>query len=252
VHIVVDSSLESRGAALLDDYADDPGMRGRLALNEDGLNLRLAAVARAGLQPAVQAVGDRANRMVLDALSRIGIAVPGLRDLRPRMEIALVVTPKDWARFPELGVIASMQPAQAASDLPWVPFRLGTERTRGAYAWRALAPELGRLAFGSDFPYESPDALRGMYAARTRQATRNGDDPIVVDQRLDGASALAGFTSGPAYAAFQDDRRGRLETGYACDMTVLTVDPVRAEPDALLKGSVRATVVNGFIVWRAR
>jgi hypothetical protein len=252
VRIVVDGSLDSRGAALLDDYSDEPGQKGRLVLTEDELNTRLAAVARAGLQPAVQAIGDRANRMVLDAFSRMVVAVPGFRDLRPRVELALVVTPKDWPRFPELGVIPSMQPAHAATDLSWVPSRLGIERTRGAYAWRALAPELGRLAFGSDFPLENPDPLHGMYAARTRQTLEKGDDPIVIDQRLDGAAALAGFTSGAAYAAFQDDRRGRLEPGYACDMSVLSVDPITAEPEQLLKGSVRATVVNGAVVWRAR
>jgi len=252
VRIVVDGSLDSRGAALLDDYSDGPLERGRLAISEDDFNARLAAVARAGLQPAVQAIGDRANRMVLDAFSRMIVAVPGFRDLRPRIEHALVVTPKDWPRFPELGVIPSMQPVRASADLLWVPERLGPERTRGAYAWRALAPELGRLAFGSDFPYGNPDPLRGLYAARTRQTLELAGQNTVVDQRLDGAAALAGFTSGAAFAAFQDDRRGRLEPGFACDMTVLSVDPTTAEPEDLLKGSVRATVVNGAIVWRAR
>ncbi len=252
VRVVVDGALDSHGAALFEDYSDAPGQKGRLAISEDVLNSRLATVARAGLQPAVQAIGDRANRMVLDAFARMAVAVPGFRDLRPRIEHVLVVAPKDWPRFPELGVIPSMQPSHAATDLPWIPARLGPERTRGTYAWRALAPELGRLAFGSDFPYENPDPLRGLYAARTRQTLEIGDQSIVFDQRLEGAAALAGFTSGAAFAAFQDDRRGRLEPGYACDMTILSVDPVSAEPEELLKGSARATVINGAVVWRAR
>lgn len=252
VRIVVDGSLPSRGAALVDDYADAPAERGRLAVSEEEFNARLAAIARAGLQPAVEAIGDRANRMVLDAFARMNVAVPGFRDLRPRVEHALVVAPKDWPRFPELGVIPSMQPARAASDLEWVTERLGLERTRGAYAWRALAPELGRLAFGSDFPIGDPDPLRGLFAARTRHTLEVETQPSGMDQRLDGAAAVAGFTSGAAFAAFQDDRRGRLEPGFACDMTVLSLDPTTCEPETLLGATCLATVVNGSIVWRAR
>lgn len=252
VRLVCDGALSSRGAALLDEYADMRGERGLLLLTEDEINARVALIARAGLQPAVHAIGDRANRIVLDAFERMGIAVSGFRDLRPRIEHAQLVAPKDWARFPELGVVPSMQPAHAMSDMAWISSRLGTERTRIANNWRALAPELGRLAFGSDFPYESPDPLRGLYAARTRPNVEGGDQPNVPEQRLDGASALAGFTSGAAYAAFQEDRRGRLQPGYACDMSVLSVDPVSCPPEALLKASVRATVINGVVVWRAR
>ncbi|MBL8859378.1 MAG: amidohydrolase [Planctomycetes bacterium] len=252
VYLVIDGALDSYGAALLDDYSDAKNERGRLLLTEDELSVRLALVARAGLQPAVRAVGDRANRMALDAFARMAVAVPGFRELRPRVEQALVVAPKDWPRFPELGVIPSMQPAHAAADLSWVPERLGAERARGAYAWRALAPELGRLAFGSDFPHETPDPLRGLFAARTRRTLDLSDQPVVLDQRLEGAAALSGFTSGAAFAVFQDDRRGRLEPGFACDMTVLSVDPTSAAPDEILKATVRATVINGVVVWRAR
>jgi predicted amidohydrolase YtcJ len=254
VRLQADGALGSRGAALIDDYSDAPKERGLLLFTEEELNTRIAAIARAGLQPAVHAVGDRANRMVLDAYERVGIAVPGLRDLRPRVEHAQVVSPKDWPRFPQLGVVPSMQPSSAISDMPWVQARLGAERTRGAYAWRALAPQLGRLAFGSDFPLENPDPLRGLYAARTRQslAVQNPSDQVafVPEQRLDGNAALVGFTSGAAYACHQEDRRGRLVPGFACDMTVLDVDPTTCEPSALLKARILMTVVNGRVVWR--
>ncbi len=251
--LMSDGALGSRGAALLEDYSDAPGERGLLIFPEDELHARLAQISRAGLQPAVHAIGDRANRIVLDAFVRLRVAVPGFGDLRPRIEHAQVVAPKDWPRFPELGVIPSMQPTHATSDMAWVHARLGDERTRGAYAWRALAPELGRLAFGSDFPVESVDPLRGLYAARTRQAVEmdDGGKALWGDQRLDGAAALWGFTSGAAFAAFQEDRRGRLMPGFGCDLTVLTVDPVVCEPGDLLGARVVMTVVNGRVVWRA-
>ncbi|MCY2961432.1 MAG: amidohydrolase [Planctomycetota bacterium] len=252
VKLYADGALGSRGAALLEPYSDAPGEKGLLLLTEDDLATRLALVTRAGLQPAVHAIGDRANRIVLDAYERLSIAVPGFRDLRPRIEHAQVVAPKDWPRFPALGVVPSMQPTHATSDMAWVEARLGPERTRGAYAWRALAPELGRLALGSDFPVEKPDPLEGLFAARTRtKAGGKPEEALLPEQRLDGASALAGFTSGAAWAVRQDDRRGRLLPGYACDLTVLGVDPTTCAPAELLKDSVRMTVINGLTVWRA-
>ncbi len=252
VKLYADGALGSRGAALLEPYSDAPGETGLLILPEQQLAERLNTVARAGLQPAVHAIGDRANRIVLNAYERLSIAVPGFRDLRPRIEHAQVVAPKDWARFPALGVVPSMQPTHATSDMAWVVQRLGPERANGAYAWRALAPELGRLAFGSDFPVESPDPLEGLFAARTRtKAGGKADEVLLPEQRLDGAAALAGFTSGAAWAARQDERRGRLLPGYACDLTVLGVDPTTCEPARLLEDHVRFVVINGAVVWRA-
>ncbi len=248
VKLYCDGALGSRGAALLEDYSDAPGERGLLLLTEQDLAARLATVVRAGLQPAVHAIGDRANRIVLDAYERLSVALPNLRTLRPRIEHAQVVAPKDWERFPQLGVIPSMQPTHATSDMAWVSARLGPERTLGAYAWRALAPELGRLAFGSDFPVEPADPLLGLYAARTRQKAGSQGEPLLPEQRLDGAAALAGFTSGAAFACRQEDRRGRLVAGYACDLTVFDVDPVSCAPADLLKARVRMTVINGRIV----
>jgi predicted amidohydrolase YtcJ len=255
VKIDVDGALGSRGAALLDDYTDAPGERGLVLMTDDELNVRLATISRAGLQPVVHAIGDRANRMVLDTFERMGVAVQGFGNLRPRIEHAQVVAPKDWPRFPALGVIPSMQPTHAASDLAWISARLGEERLRTAYAWRALAPQLGRIAFGSDFPVESPDPLEGLAAARTRLVAAEGAQlefagrHVKADQCLDGARALAGYTSGAAFAAFQEDRRGRLAPGYFCDMTVMTVDPTKCKTEALASAHVVMTVINGAVVW---
>ncbi len=137
VKIYADGALGSRGAALLDDYADDAGNRGLLLTAPEALRAKVAAVAHAGFQPAVHAIGDRACREVLDAFA----AVPGIRALRPRVEHLQVLQPADLPRLVEVGAIASMQPVHATSDGPWVPARLGegTARFRGAYAWRSVA-----------------------------------------------------------------------------------------------------------------
>lgn len=252
VKLVADGALGSRGAALLADYADAPGERGHMILGEHALSTRIAMCQKHGLQPAVHAIGDLANRTVLNVYQTLLTVYPDAFELRPRVEHAQVVSLRDWARFPTLGVIPSMQPVHAISDMPWAVDRLGKARSRGAYAWRALAPELGRLAFGSDFPVESPDPLAGLFAARMR--SNPGDAPekaLPADQSLDGIAALAGFTSGAAYAAHQEERRGRLLPGYATDITVLTIDPVTCAAADLLAARVTMTVINGEIVWRA-
>ena len=147
-----------------------------------------------------------------------------------------------------------MQPTHCTSDMPWAPERVGPERIEGAYAWRRLARDPSRLAFGSDCPVEDPDPLAGLYAAITRRrpdgAPPGGFPPR--SQALDARSALAGFTSGAAYAVRQEKRRGRLTPGYFCDMTVLDFDPIEDEPERLLSGRVLMTVINGEIAYRAR
>lgn len=254
VKLIADGALGSRGAALLADYSDAPGEKGHMILDAKALSSRIAMCWTHHLQPAIHAIGDRANRTVLDVYETLETVYPEAKELRPRIEHAQVVSLKDWPRFPALGVIPSMQPVHAISDMPWAVARLGKDRVRGAYAWRALAPELRLLAFGSDFPVESPDPLAGLYAARTR--TNPGETPsdgaATRSEALDGASALSGFTSGAAYACHQEDRRGRLLPGFGCDITVLDVDPVTCDPAALKSAHVIMTVVNGEIVWRAR
>jgi len=255
VKLIADGALGSRGAALLADYSDAPGERGHMVLDEKALSARLAVAWSHRLQPAIHAIGDRANSTVLDVYDTLETVYPEAKELRPRIEHAQVVSLKDWPRFPKLGVIPSMQPVHAISDMPWAVARLGKERIRGAYAWRALAPELRLLAFGSDFPVESPDPLAGLYAARTRTdpgAAPSSDGNPPRSEALDGASALSGFTSGAAYACHQEDRRGRLMPGYGCDMTVLDLDPVACEPAALKTAHVLMTIVNGEVVWKAK
>ena len=251
VKLYADGALGSRGAALLDEYADDPGNRGLMMSSPEELADRISILAAAGLQPAVHAIGDRGNRVVLDAYERELRRNPDFAHLRPRIEHAQVVSALDWARFADLGVVPSMQPTHCTSDMPWAPERLGPERVSGAYAWRRLAPDASALAFGSDFPVEDPDPLEGLHAAVTRQGRDGRPEGGFPDRmhRLSMGEALAGFTSGAAHAAHQEDRRGRLAPGYFADLTVIDRDPFEVPPEDLLRAEVILTVINGEVVF---
>ena len=254
VMIQADGVLEDRGAAMILDYADAPGMNGGFVLADSELRELVATAVHNGLQPAVHAVGDRANRAVLDLMEEICFATPTADKLRMRIEHALIVSPKDWPRFPELGILASMQPVYATGDL--VRERLGDGRAEGLFAWRELTSGIGvgnrrdRLAFGSGFPYRDADPRLGLHAARTHAS---GSDVLEDDDGggalRDARAALAGYTVGPAYAARQDDRRGRLLIGFGADMTVFDVDPIHGKANELLTSNITMTVINGEVVW---
>jgi len=248
--LMVDGALGSRGAALLEDYADAPGERGLLQQSSEAFQARVDEVFAAGLQPAAHAIGDAGNRRVLDAYALALSKEKKLGRLRPRLEHAQVVAREDWVRFGTLGVIPSMQPTHATSDMRWAETRLGPERVEGAYAWKRLAGPSAPLAFGSDFPVERPHPLEGIYAAVTR-ADREGQPPggWHPDQRLDVHAALAAFTDGSAYAAHEETRRGKLLVGYAADLSVFDRDPLVGEPRVLLEAQPMMTVVDGEIVW---
>jgi predicted amidohydrolase YtcJ len=253
VKLMIDGALGSRGAALLAPYADAPDEAGLLRMQPGELEALVEQAARLGLQPAVHAIGDRGNRVVLDAFQRAGARVPGFARLRPRVEHAQVVAPEDWGRFGALGAIPSVQPRHATSDMRWAEARLGPERLRGAYAWRRLAAPGAPLALGSDFPVEPSSPLLGIYAARTRQ-DEDAQPPggFQPDQRLSGVEALAGFTSGAAFAAREEQGRGRLLAGFYADLTVLDADPVNDPAEDLLTARVLLTMIEGEVVYDAR
>ena len=170
IKISADGALGSRGAALLEPYADEPGTSGFLTTPEADLYALTRAAADAGFQTCVHAIGDRANRVVMDTFERVAREVPAARALRNRNEHAQILDAAEIPRFAALGVIASMQPTHATSDMPWVPARIGAARTaEGAYVWQKLRHAGARLASGSDFPVEEPNPLLGFYAAITRQ-----------------------------------------------------------------------------------
>jgi predicted amidohydrolase YtcJ len=164
-----------------------------------------------------------------------------------------VLRAQDVGRFAAHEIIASFQPTHATSDMPWAAARLGEDRLAFAYAWRSVLDTGAHVAFGSDFPIEKPDPLLGLYAARTRQDA-NGEPSggWHPEQRVTGLEALAGFTTGAAYASFAEERRGMIKEGFDADFVGLSVDPVEAPPKELLSAKVMLTVVDGTDVFRAR
>ena len=252
VKFYADGALGSRGAALLSDYSDDSGNRGLILTPARLLESRIAGALAAGFQPATHAIGDRANRLVLDIYERTTARYGGRR-VRPRIEHAQVLARRDIRRFARLGVIPAMQPSHATSDMPWAEDRLGPDRVAGAYAWRQLLTAGAIIAGGSDCPVEREEPLLQLYAARTRQDTaglpEGGWRPR---ERLGGLEALRTLTTWAAYAAFADTARGKILPGYDADFTVLSVNPVNSDPANLLDTKVLITVVGGQIVWHDR
>ncbi len=251
VKLLADGALGSRGAALHEDYSDAPGERGLLLMEPEELERRARAFMARGFQVAIHAIGDRANTLVVDVLLRVGEET-GTRALRHRVEHAQILRPEDIQRLGAGGLVASVQPTHATSDMGWAEARLGAERLKGAYAWRSLARAGARLALGSDFPIENPDVLAGLYAARTRQDAKGWPEGgWYPEERLTGEEALEGFTVGPAWASFAEGRRGRLVAGMDADFVALSVDAVAGEARELVDAEVRLTVVAGTEVFRA-
>lgn len=246
-----DGALGSRGAALLSDYSDEPGKRGLLVTPPERLEA-IARQARAnGWQLWIHAIGDRGNRLSLDAFRKAAAApAPPGSVSRTRIEHAQVVAPEDVPRFGREGVIASMQPVHATSDMPWAEARVGPERIAGAYAWRTLKRAGARLAGGSDFPVESENPLHGFHAAVTRKTLEGqpagGWRPA---ERLTRAEALALFTSDAAWAAFEEGSRGKIAPGFAADLTVFAKNPMTAPEAEIPTIPVVLTVVDGRVAW---
>ncbi len=247
VKFYADGALGSRGARLLAPYSDDPKNQGLWITTPEELRRAVEVTVAGGWQPAIHAIGDAGVRSVLDAYQAALATRPGA-DLRLRVEHAQVVAPEDLPRFAKLGVIASMQPTHATSDMPWAEARVGPERIRGAYAWRTLLKSGARLAFGSDFPVEETSPLLGIYAAVTRQDSR-GQPPggWFPDQRLSLEEAVRGFTASSAYAGFADRERGMIKEGMVADLTVF--DRALRADRSLLETAVDYTIVGGDVVF---
>ncbi|TQM17664.1 hypothetical protein FB548_1049 [Pseudoxanthomonas sp. 3HH-4] len=249
VKLYADGALGSRGAALLEDYSDDPGNRGLLVTEPGALEAAMRKAHGCGVQVATHAIGDRGNRLVLDAYQRV-LGGTAKMDHRWRIEHAQVVAPEEFPRFAELGVIASMQPTHATSDMPWAQDRLGPVRIKGAYAWQRMQANGVKLALGSDFPVESVDPRRGLHAAVTRQDVH--DHPAGgwrAAERLSAAEALRGFTADAAWAAHDERDVGRLAPGFRADFVVLDEDPLAVPGEQLDDLHVRSTWVDGKPVY---
>ena len=249
-----DGALGSRGARLLADYADKPGHRG-ISGSGYGFDRDLAKAAmKAGFQLGIHAIGDAGNREVLDFLEAEFKAEPNTAGNRHRIEHAQVVSPEDQPRFARLGVIASMEPPHAVEDKGWAEVRLGPERIRGAYAWRTLRREGARLTFNADNPGSDHSIFYGLHSAITRQ-DKQGQPPggWYPEQRLTIEEAIRAYTSWSAHAAFREGQTGIIANGRWADLTVMDIDPfalAATAPDKILTGRIRATIVNGKLVYQ--
>ena len=251
VKLYADGALGSRGAALKQPYKDKPGERGLLFHRDTELKNMMSRAAMDGFQVAVHAIGDAANAQLLDAIDELALTYTG--DRRWRIEHAQIVDPADLPRFGRNGIIASMQPTHETSDWRMAEARMGMERLGGAYAWRSMIANGSPLAFGSDFPIESPNPFPGLAAAISREDPQ-GQPPggWMPEQKLTMAQAFAGFTIGGAYGGFAEDRLGSLERGKLADFIFIDRDIFGAAPADIRQTKVLETWLAGRKVWERK
>ena len=243
-----DGALGSRGAWLKQPYADQPDTRG-LQFHADAEMLGLADKAAAeGFQVATHAIGDAANAQVISVYEQLHAKYPG--DRRWRIEHLQIVDPADIPRLAPAGIIASMQPTHQTSDRLMAEKRMGPNRLGGAYAWQAVLKTGAKLAFGSDFPVESPNPFPGLSAAISRQ-DMSGQPPggRLPAERLTLGQALHAFTRGAAYAGFAEQKIGALEPGKWADFIIIDRDPTKIDAQSLARTEVLETWVAGKKVW---
>lgn len=250
VKAYADGALGSRGAALLEPYADRSNTRGLVSLPKGAILALAQFCADNDMQLCTHAIGDAANRTVLDAYAAVKVD-GGLAGRRFRVEHAQVIAKDDFARFASLGVLPSMQPTHLTSDMPWAGTRLGPERTLRAYAWRSFQALGVVVPFGSDFPVESVDPRRGIYAAVTTKSL-DGGDAMRPDQQLSREQTLRGFTLDAAHGMFSEKRLGTIEVRKKADFTVFDRNLLTCSDTDLLTARVLLTVVGGRIVYDGR
>ncbi|MYN43733.1 amidohydrolase family protein [Pseudoduganella sp. FT93W] len=250
VKLYSDGALGSRGAALLAPYSDMPSTKGLLFYPPAEMLAKMNKAMKAGYQVNVHAIGDAGNRQILDAYAQL-IPKYNAVGLRHRIEHAQVVTPEDIPRFKTLGVIPSMQPTHATSDQNMAEQRVGSERIKGAYAWRTFLDQGSRIACGSDFPVESPNPFEGLHAAVTRQ--NNAGQPAggwYKNQAMTLTEALRCFTLDAAYAAHQENVIGSLEAGKWADFILIDRDLFKVPPEQIGKTQVLQTWMGGKRVYK--
>ncbi|MEO5612521.1 MAG: amidohydrolase family protein [Sphingomicrobium sp.] len=248
VKLFADGALGSRGAWLKQPYADKPDTRG-LPRRTDAEFMAMAdAAAARGFQLATHAIGDAANAQVIGAYEQLHRKYPGNR--RWRIEHFQIADPIDIPRLAPSGIIASMQPTHQTSDRLMAEKRLGPNRLGGAYAWNTIRTTGAHLAFGSDFPVESPNPFPGLAAAISRQ-DMNGQPPggWRPEERVSFETALAGFTREAAYASFAEDRVGALEPDKWADFILVDRDPTKVDAQQLARTEVLETWVAGQKIW---
>ncbi|HSS16660.1 MAG TPA: amidohydrolase [Candidatus Dormibacteraeota bacterium] len=254
IKVLVDGALGSRGAALLKPYSDAPETSGLLRQKPEELRPMFEEALRRGIQVETHAIGDRANRLILDLYEQAFKAVPPeerkIREPRWRIEHAQIVDPDDIPRFAELGVIPSMQPSHAIGDLFFARARLGMDRLVGAYAWQSFIKSGCIIAGGSDAPVERGEPMIEFYAAVARKSIKGkSGEGWHPEQAVSRKDALKMFTIWPAYAAFQERDKGSIEVGKLADFTVLSQDIMKIPETEILETRNDMTVIGGEIIY---
>ena len=246
VKIYFDGAMGSRGAALLEPYADDPKNIGLNLTDEKKITEKVNQFNAAGFQVAIHCIGDRANRLALDIFEG-----SGNQNARNRIEHAQIIHSDDLHRFFDLGVIPSMQATHCTSDMYWIDERLGDKRLHEAYAWQSLLQTGSIIPGGSDAPVEIPNPLLGIHAAVTRQDTSGwpaegwqSNERMTIDQ------ALASITSWSAYSMFAESYLGKIKPGFMADFTVLSQDLSTIDPEQIPSVNVHFTIVRGKVVYK--
>ena len=276
IKVIFDGALGSRGAALLAPYSDKADTSGFLTQKPEELRPMFEEALRRGIQVETHAIGDRANRLILDLYEQAFKAVPpdkrpapgggassgepGVAERRPpraddvrwRVEHAQILTERDLPRFAKLGVIASMQPSHAISDLFFAPLRLGMERLTGAYAWNSLLKSGAIICGGSDAPVERGEPMIEFYAAVARKSIKGeSGEGWHPEEAVSREQALKMFTINAAYAAFEENDKGSIEVGKLADFTVLSADIMKIPAPEILKTRCAMTIIGGDIVFGA-
>jgi predicted amidohydrolase YtcJ len=255
----MDGSLGSHTAALQEPYADDAKNSGLPRYEADKSNDLTKERALAGFQIGFHAIGDKGVQMALDAFAQAEKAAKeahvkapnGGEDFRLRVEHAQVTTPAQFAQFKQLKVIASMQPSHLLTDMRWAQDRLGPKRAATSYAWLAFLNKGVVLAFGTDYPVEPVSPFRGLYAAVTRKS-EDGKQEYFPAQRLTMDQAIAAYTTGSAYAEFEEKEKGKLIPGMLADFVVLDRDVTSAAAEKIVGTKVLRTVIGGKTVYEGQ
>lgn len=249
IKLYSDGALGSRGAALIEPYSDELENDGLLLKSEDEIFDITVQALENGFQVCTHAIGDRANRVVLNAYERALRRIPA-HNHRLRIEHAQVVHPDDFMRFREYGIIPSMQPIHCTSDMFWALDRLGAERAEGAYAWRTFIEQGSIIAGGSDFPVEPVNPLLGIFAAETRQDENfEPEGGWYPGQRVTREEAFRMMTTWAAYASFEEGLKGTLEAGMLADFVIYPDDVMQVDVSELLHIRPDQTILGGTIVY---
>jgi len=245
----MDGTLGSATAMMFEPFADEPGKSGLPQMSYEELEMRVLAADSRGFQIGIHAIGPKANNWILNAYEKARV-VNGVRDSRHRSEHAQILTEQDIPRFAALGVIPSMQPTHCITDKRFAEKRIGTERSRWAYAWKSLADSGAKLAFGTDYSVEPLNPMEGLYASVTRKDRKGEEgDGWFPMEKITMEKAIEYYTLGAAYAQFMEDRKGKIREGYLADITILSENIFNTPEKMIMSVKADYTIVDGKIVY---